>query len=70
MDVLRRLKATPTTREIPVVVLSGETRAQFEDASRAAGAAEYIVKPVDLDRIYELVDRYMPESGATGQATP
>lgn len=65
LDVLRSLKALPATREIPVVMLSGETRDQFDDASRAAGAAEYIVKPVDLAHLYELVDRYAPESGAT-----
>ena len=66
LDVLRSLKALPTTRGIPVVMLSGETREQFDDATREAGAAEYIVKPIDLDRLYELVDRYVPENGATG----
>lgn len=61
-DVLRRLKAVPATSEIPVVVLTGDTREEIHDELRAAGAAECIVKPIDLDRLYELVDRYVPKA--------
>lgn len=62
-DVLRRLKAVPATSEIPVIVLTGETREEIHDELRAAGAAECIAKPIGLDHLYEIVDRYAPETG-------
>jgi two-component system, chemotaxis family, chemotaxis protein CheY len=71
-DVLRRLKAIPATRPIPVVVLTGETRDEIHAEMRAAGAAECLVKPIDLDRLYELVDRYArrPLHGYRGLMAP
>ena len=44
--VLETLKATPTTREIPVIIVS-----ILDEAARglAAGAAEYLTKPVSRD---------------------
>ena len=54
-EVLRRLKADPRTRAIPVVVLttSGEDRDVVE--SYHLGANSYIMKPVDFEQFTEAV---------------
>jgi two-component system, response regulator len=54
-EVLRRLKADPRTRMIPVVVLttSGEDRDVVE--SYHLGANSYIMKPVDFEQFTEAV---------------
>jgi CheY-like chemotaxis protein len=44
-DVLRRVKADPATRNIPVVVLTSS-----EEESYNLGVNSYITKPVDFDR--------------------
>ncbi len=57
LDVLRRIKADPRTREIPVVVLtsSGEDRDLAE--SYRLGANSYIVKPVEFDKFMEAMEQ-------------
>ena len=53
-EVLRKLKATLDTQEIPVIILSGTIEAAAEDRCMGAGAADYIHKPWDCG---DLVDR-------------
>jgi CheY-like chemotaxis protein len=45
LEVTRRLRANPATREIPIVLLTGQDAAADVEAGRAAGATAYITKP-------------------------
>jgi two-component system KDP operon response regulator KdpE len=47
MDVLRALRRSIETARIPVVVLTGKTDRETEQRVLAAGADDYIRKPVD-----------------------
>lgn len=44
-EVTRRIKASPATRDIPVIVISGNEGEAFVAEARAAGAIDAIVKP-------------------------
>jgi len=48
LEVLRRIKADPRTRGIPVVVLTSSKEDRNIHESKRLGAETYIVKPVDL----------------------
>jgi CheY-like chemotaxis protein len=48
-EVLRRLKADPLTRSIPVVVLTSSAEERDIAQSYDLGANSYITKPVDFD---------------------
>jgi two-component system, response regulator len=48
-EVLRRLKADPVTRAIPVVILTSSAEERDIARSYRVGANSYIVKPVDFD---------------------
>lgn len=48
IEVLRRIKADPRTRSIPVVVLTNSKDDRNIVATKKLGAETYIVKPVDL----------------------
>jgi CheY-like chemotaxis protein len=49
-EVLRRLRAEPRTRDLPVVMVSSFSRDKDAARGRALGAADYIVKPLmELD---------------------
>ena len=44
-DVIRRLKGDPTTRHIPVLVLTGLGRNSDKTLAMAAGASGFLLKP-------------------------
>jgi CheY-like chemotaxis protein len=56
-DVLRRLRADPATRQTPVVVVSAEARPAEADRLLAAGADDFLVKPIDVAAFLDVVDR-------------
>jgi len=49
LEVLRRLKADPRTRSLPVVVLTSSQEEPDIAAAYRLGANSYIVKPVDFE---------------------
>jgi CheY-like chemotaxis protein len=50
LEVLRRIKADPRTRLIPVVVLTSSRQERDIVESYQLGVNSYIVKPVDFER--------------------
>jgi len=50
LEVLRRLKADPRTRRIPVVVLTSSREERDIVESYSLGVNSYIVKPVDFEQ--------------------
>ena len=55
MEVLRRLKADPRTRTIPVVILTSSREERDLIISYHLGANSYIQKPVDFEQFRETV---------------
>jgi CheY-like chemotaxis protein len=66
-EVLRRLREDPETREIPVVVISGDNLPEQIERVLAAGARAYMVKPLDVKKFLAMVDEIL---GAGSQAAP
>lgn len=54
LEVLRRIKADPRTRSIPVVVLTSSNRDRDIQTSKRLGAETYIVKPVDFQNLSQV----------------
>ena len=54
-EVCRKLKADPTTADIPIIFLTGESDAASEKAALEAGAAGYITKPIDPATLLEKI---------------
>jgi CheY-like chemotaxis protein len=57
-EVLRRLRADPQLCQVPVIVLSADATPQQIERLGAAGAREYLTKPIDVQQLLVLVDRY------------
>jgi PAS domain S-box-containing protein len=64
-EVLAQLKADPSTRSIPVVVLSADATPRQIRRLLDAGAYEYLTKPVDIPRFLETVQRAAGEREAS-----
>ncbi len=60
-EVLRRLRNNVITDKIPVIMLTSkrETKSIFE--SQNLRATDYIVKPFSLDKMLDLIDRYLDD---------
>lgn len=54
-DVLRRLRAQPSTEPIPVVILSADAMPERVASLRDSGATEYLTKPIHLPGLIRVV---------------
>jgi CheY-like chemotaxis protein len=57
--VLRRLRQSPETREIPVVVVSADATPRQIERLRTDGARDYLTKPFDVKKFLALVDEIL-----------
>lgn len=55
LEVLEWMRATPSLRELPVVVLTSSSRPEDIQAAYRFGANAYLVKPPRADQLLELV---------------
>jgi len=60
VDVLRRLKADPATRDLAVVALSANAVPEDVATTREAGALDYWTKPIDFERFVEGMRKLLP----------
>ena len=51
LDITRQLKADERTRNIPIIVLTACAMVGDRERAMAAGADDYDVKPVEIDRL-------------------
>jgi CheY-like chemotaxis protein len=52
------LKASPQWQHLPVIAVTAQAMAGDRDKCLAAGADGYISKPVDIDKLQQLLDEY------------
>ena len=57
LEVLRQLKQNPTSRKIPVVILTSSAEDRDIAEAYRLGASSYIVKPVDFAKFLEVTAR-------------
>lgn len=53
VELIRRLRADPTTAGLPVVAITADATEQAETRARKAGAVDVITKPVDLPALLD-----------------
>jgi PAS domain S-box-containing protein len=63
-EVLRRLRADPQLHNTPVIVLSADATPHQIERLRAAGARDYLTKPIDVERFLDALDRFLLEQPA------
>ena len=59
LDVLRALQADARTHDIPVLVVSAETRPQRIDECFDAGATQFLSKPLDAQQLLRAIDELL-----------
>jgi len=56
-EVLRRMRELPALRRLPVVAVSANAMPDDLEDARRAGFADYLTKPVDMQRLLAVVDQ-------------
>lgn len=64
--VLAQLAALPETRTIPVAVLSADAVSAQSERLLAAGAVAYLTKPLEIAKVFRLLDTCLAPRGGQG----
>ncbi|HKV82666.1 MAG TPA: response regulator [Candidatus Sulfotelmatobacter sp.] len=57
IEVLKRLRVSSKTQQIPVIVVSGDESVTTEATARELGALDFIHKPVDQQKLTDAIGR-------------
>jgi len=66
-DVCRKLKSRSSTREIPVIFMTSLTETRDKVAGFAAGAVDYVTKPLQADEVIARIDTHLKLHAAQTQ---
>jgi CheY-like chemotaxis protein/HPt (histidine-containing phosphotransfer) domain-containing protein len=65
----REIRSRETgTRRIPIIALTADAMKGTEGLCREAGMDDYLTKPIDRDRLSEVINRYVPAAAASTES--
>lgn len=63
LQLTRRLKGDPATREIRIIAMTAYAMKGDEEKAFAAGCDGYVSKPIDIERLPEIVRSHLSDPG-------
>jgi CheY-like chemotaxis protein len=70
LELTRRLKAQPATKDIRIVALTAYAMVGDEQKARDAGCDGYITKPIDTRTLSDTIARYLAAKDIEGKVSP
>jgi len=59
LSVMERLRERADMKELPILFISAHAEKAYREQALAAGGDEYLIKPLDLDQLLRVLDRYI-----------
>jgi CheY-like chemotaxis protein len=64
LSVVRNLRLHPSLERVPMIILSGHDPSRFRREAIEAGCDEYLLKPINFERLHELLNRLLHQERA------
>ncbi len=61
-EVLSRLRSTPATSKIPIMILTASDNSGDMDSCHELGADGYLNKPLDVDQLFGMIRNIAPQA--------
>ncbi|CDS53942.1 Signal transduction histidine kinase [Polaromonas sp. CG9_12] len=65
LEAMRRIRQNPHLQKLPLIAVTAKAMKDDQEQCLAAGANDYLAKPIDLDRLFSLLRVWMPVAGRT-----
>lgn len=65
LEATRRLKADPTTRSIPVIIMTADCVGDKAQQCYQAGCDDYVVKPIVFEQLLEKIETHLGKRTAS-----
>jgi signal transduction histidine kinase/DNA-binding response OmpR family regulator/CHASE3 domain sensor protein len=60
LEATRRIREDARFRKLPIIAITAKAMKDDQEQCLAAGASDYLAKPIDIDRLYSLLRVWMP----------
>lgn len=64
LGATRRIRENESLRDVPIIAITAFGTEGFQRAAYDAGVSGYLTKPIDLDRMHQLMARLLSPSGS------
>jgi len=62
LAVVKELRLHPELMAVPIIIISGHDPAKYRTAALSAGCDDYLLKPIDFDRLDQILHERIPKA--------